>query len=247
MRLGEGHLQQVFDEGIKPGGTRHLGAGHALTAVRGVDGIHVCNGGGVHERGTQLQQGERVDEAFVGAFGERFEHAVAALFEGAELTQARLDGAQLGVGERARCFFAVAGDEGYGVVGIEQRHGCADAVRRDAGFYGERVNEVFGGLLSCAAGFVFFAVCGAVGFVAGGAAGRRICSSIRARADAARKGVFAHSYSFAYFAAAHGLTGDAEDRVSAGRILRVFAGAGKRIFPSHLPVQITSLCAHFAL
>ena len=117
--LGEGHLQQVFDEGIKPGGTRHLGAGHALAAVRGVDGVHVCDSGGVHERGTQLQQGERVDEAFVGAFGERFEHAVAALFEGAELTQARLDGAQLGVGECARCFFAVAGDEGYGVVGVE--------------------------------------------------------------------------------------------------------------------------------
>ena len=54
VRLGEGHLQQVFDEGIKPGGTRHLGAGHALTAVRGVDGVHVCDSGGVHERGTQL-------------------------------------------------------------------------------------------------------------------------------------------------------------------------------------------------
>ena len=119
VRLGEGHLQQVFDEGIKPGGTRHLGAGHALAAVRGVDGVHVCDSGGVHERGTQLQQGERVNEAFVGAFGERFEHAVAALFEGAELAQARLDGAQLGVGECARCFFAVAGDEGYGVVGVE--------------------------------------------------------------------------------------------------------------------------------
>ena len=119
MCLGEGHLQQVFDEGIKPGGTRHLGAGHALAAVRGVDGVHVCDGGGVHERGTQLQQGERVDEAFVGAFGERFEHAVAALFEGAELAQARLDGAQLGVGECARCFFAVAGDEGYRVVCVE--------------------------------------------------------------------------------------------------------------------------------
>ena len=119
VRLGEGHLQQVFNEGIKPGGTRHLGAGHALAAVRGVDGVHVCDSGGVHERGTQLQQSERVDEAFVGAFGERFEHAVAALFEGAELTQARLDGAQLGVGECARCFFAVAGDEGYGVVGVE--------------------------------------------------------------------------------------------------------------------------------
>ena len=52
--LGEGHLQQVFDEGIKSGGTRHLGAGHALAAVRGVDGIHVCDSGGVHERGTQL-------------------------------------------------------------------------------------------------------------------------------------------------------------------------------------------------
>ena len=45
MRLGEGHLQQVFDEGIKP--------------------------------------------------------------------------AQLGVGECARCFFAVAGDKRYGVVGVE--------------------------------------------------------------------------------------------------------------------------------
>ena len=54
VRLGEGHLQQVFDEGIKPGGTRHLGAGHALAAVRGVDGVHVCDGGGVHERGAQL-------------------------------------------------------------------------------------------------------------------------------------------------------------------------------------------------
>ena len=52
--LGEGHLQQVFDEGIKSGGTRHLGAGHALAAVRGVDGVHVCDSGGVHERGTQL-------------------------------------------------------------------------------------------------------------------------------------------------------------------------------------------------
>ena len=52
--LGEGHLQQVFNEGIKSGGTRHLGAGHALAAVRGVDGVHVCDSGGVHERGTQL-------------------------------------------------------------------------------------------------------------------------------------------------------------------------------------------------
>ena len=247
MRLGEGHLQQVFDEGIKPGGTRHLGAGHALAAVRGVDGVHVCDSGGVHERGTQLQQGERVDEAFVGAFGERFEHAVAALFEGAELTQARPDGAQLGVGECTRCFFAVAGDEGYGVVGVKQRHGCADAVRRDTGFYGERVDEVLGRLLSLAAGFVFFAVCGTAGFVAGGAAGRGVCSSIRTRADAAREGVFAHPSSFAYFAAAHGLTGNAQKRVSAGRILLACAGAGKRIFLSHLLVQITSLYAHFAL
>ena len=119
VRLGERHLQQVFDERVEPCGACHLGAGHALAAVRGVDSVHVCDGGGVHERGTQLQQGERVDEAFVGAFGERFEHAVATLFEGAELTQARLDGAQLGVGECARCFFAVAGDEGYGVVGVE--------------------------------------------------------------------------------------------------------------------------------
>ena len=245
--LGEGHLQQVFDEGIKPGGTRHLGTGHALAAVRGVDGVHVCDSGGVHERGTQLQQGERVDEAFVGAFGERFEHAVAALFEGAELAQARLDGAQLGVGECARCFFAVAGDEGYGVVGVEQRHGCADAVRRDAGFYGERVDEVLGGLLSLAAGFVFFAVRGAAGFIAGGAAGRRVCSSIRARADAAREGVFAHPSSFAYFAAAHGLADNAEKRVSAGRILLACAGAGKRIFPPYPLVQNTTLCAHFAL
>ena len=54
VRLGEGHLQQVFDEGIKPGYARHLGAGHALAAVRGVDGVHVCDSGGVHERGTQL-------------------------------------------------------------------------------------------------------------------------------------------------------------------------------------------------
>ena len=95
-------------------------------------------------------------------------------------------------------------------------------MRRDAGFYGERVNEVFSGLLSCAAGFVFFAVCGATG--------RGVCSSIRARADAAWKGVFAHPSSFAYFAAAHGLSGGAEDRVSAGRILLACAGAGKRIF-----------------
>ena len=245
--LGEGHLQQVFDEGIKPGGTRHLGTGHALAAVRGVDGVHVCDSGGVHERGTQLQQGERVNEAFVGAFGERFEHAVAALFEGAELAQARLDGAQLGVGECARCFFAVAGDEGYGVVGVEQRHGCADAVRRDAGFYGERVIEVLGRLLSLAAGFVFFAVCGAAGFVAGGTAGRGVCSSIRARADAAREGVFAHLSSFAYFAAAHGLAGNAGIRVSAGRILLACAGAGKRIFPPYLLVQNTPLCARFTL
>ena len=54
VRLSEGHLQQVFDEGIKPGGTRHLGAGHALAAVRGVDSVHICDGGGVHERGAQL-------------------------------------------------------------------------------------------------------------------------------------------------------------------------------------------------
>ena len=86
--LGEGHLQQVFDERVEPCGACHLGAGHAFAAVGGVDGVHVCDGGGVHERGTQLQQGERVDEAFVGAFGERFEHAVASLFEGAELAQA---------------------------------------------------------------------------------------------------------------------------------------------------------------
>ena len=103
-------------------------------------------------------------------------------------------------------------------------------MRRDAGFYGERVDEVLGGLLSLAAGFVFFTVCGAAGFIAGGAAGRGVCSSIRARADAAWKGVFAHPSSFAYFAAAHGLSGGAEDRVSAGRILLACAGAGKRIF-----------------
>ena len=95
-------------------------------------------------------------------------------------------------------------------------------MRRDAGFYGERVDEVLGGRLSCATGFVFFAVCGA--------AGRGVCSSIRARADATREGVFAHPSSFAYFAAAHGLSSDAEDRVSAGRIVLACAGAGERIF-----------------
>ena len=83
MRVGEGHLQQVFDEGVESGGTRQLGAGHALAAVRGVEGVHVCHGGGVHERGTQLQQGEWINEALVGARGERLEHAVAALLEGA--------------------------------------------------------------------------------------------------------------------------------------------------------------------
>ena len=83
MRVGEGHLQQVFDEGVESGGTRQLGAGYALAAVRSVEGVHVCHGGSVHERGTQLQQGEWINEALVGAFGERFEHAVAALLEGA--------------------------------------------------------------------------------------------------------------------------------------------------------------------
>ncbi|EET75004.1 hypothetical protein ROTMU0001_1437 [Rothia mucilaginosa ATCC 25296] len=74
-----------------------------------------------------------------------------------------------------------------------------------------------------------------------------MCRSIHARADAARERVFAHPSSFAYFAAAHGLAGNAEKRVSAGRILLACAGAGKRIFLSHLLVQITSLYAHFAL
>ena len=194
-----------------------------------------------------MQQGERVDESFVGARGERLKHAGAALFEGTELAQARLDGAQLGVGECTRCFFAVAGDEGYGVVGVKQRHGCADAVRRNTGFYSERIDEVLGGLLSLAAGFVFFAVCGAAEFIAGGAAGRGVCSSIRARADAAREGVFAHPSSFAYFAAAHGLAGNAEKRVSAGRSLLACAGAGKRIFPPYLLVQNTPLCARLTL
>ena len=120
-------------------------------------------------------------------------------------------------------------------------------MRRNAGFYGECVDEVLGRLLSCAAGFVFFAVCGAAGFVAGGATGRGVCSSIRARADAAREGVFAHPSSFAYFAAAHGLAGDAEGRVSAGRSVLACAGAGERIFPPHFLVQNTALCAHFAL
>ena len=106
-------------------------------------------------------------------------------------------------------------------------------MRRNAGFYGEHVHKVLGRLLSCAAGFVFFAVRGSAYGVVG------ILAS--AWADATREGVFAHPSSFAYFAAGHGLTGDAEGRVSAGRILHVFAGAGKRIFPPHLLVQITSL------
>ena len=83
VRVGEGHLQQVLDEGVEPGGAGQLRAGHALAAVGGVEGVHVCDGGGVHERGTQLQQGERVDKPLVGARGERLEHAGAALFEGA--------------------------------------------------------------------------------------------------------------------------------------------------------------------
>ncbi|BAI65503.1 hypothetical protein RMDY18_16710 [Rothia mucilaginosa DY-18] len=43
------------------------------------------------------------------------------------------------------------------------------------------------------------------------------------------------------------MTGEAEDRVSAGRILRIFAGAGERIFPPHFLVQNAALCAYFAL
>ena len=83
VRVGEGHLQQVLDEGVEPGSAGQLRAGHALAAVGGVEGVHVCDRGGVHERGTQLQQGERVDKPLVGARGERLEHAGAALFEGA--------------------------------------------------------------------------------------------------------------------------------------------------------------------
>ena len=98
---------------------------------------------------------------------------------------------------------------------------------------------MLGGLLSLAAGFVFFAVRGSACGV--------VDISASARADAARKGVFAHPSSFAYFAAAHGLTGDAEDRVSAGRILLAYMGTGKRIFPPYLLVQNTPLCARFTL
>ena len=83
VRVGKGHLQQVLDEGVEPGSAGQLRAGHALAAVGGVEGVHVCDRGGVHERGTQLQQGERVDKPLVGARGERLEHAGAALFEGA--------------------------------------------------------------------------------------------------------------------------------------------------------------------
>ena len=67
-----------------------------------------------------------------------------ARFEFAQVVQAFFEGAQLGVVQSARRFFAVAGDEGHGRTVIEQGDGSGDLRGGGGEFLGEGLGDVHG-------------------------------------------------------------------------------------------------------
>jgi hypothetical protein len=70
------------------------------------------------------------------------EHCGAAVFQLAQVGQARLQLAQLNVVQAARGLLAVARDEGHGGPAVQQLHGCTDLGFGDLDFCGQLPNDV---------------------------------------------------------------------------------------------------------
>ena len=150
--VGDGIVQVGSGEGFDVGGLfGEEGVGKRLQAVFPRD---LCFGAAfgfvgqveVFERGFVVGGFYRSAQ-----FGAEFalfvnggEDGFFARFEFAQVVQAFFEGAQLGVVQSTRRFFAVAGDEGHGRAVIEQGDGGGDLRGGGGEFLGEGLGDVHG-------------------------------------------------------------------------------------------------------
>ena len=129
-RIHGGVAEQAVGERLQAGLPRDLRLGPALRFVRQVDVLQPGLRVGLRDPGRQL-----VVELALGA--DRFEDGGPPLVQLAQVPQAFLQGAQLGVVERAGRLLPVPGDEGHGGPAVEQVDGRTDLVFPDAELGGD--------------------------------------------------------------------------------------------------------------
>ena len=130
LRVHRRVVQQAVGERLQAGLPRDLRLGPALRFVRQVDVLQPGLRVGLRDPGRQL-----VVELALGA--DRFEDGGPPLVQLAQVPQAFLQGAQLGVVERAGRLLPVPGDEGHGGPAVEQVDGRTDLVFPDAELGGD--------------------------------------------------------------------------------------------------------------
>ena len=130
MRVEARVGKQLVGQRLQPRFAGH----HALGAALGLEGqvqvFQLLFGGRGVDGGQQFGR-------HLALLGDAFDHGGAAVFQLAQIAQARLQLAQLDVVQAAGHFFAVTGDEGDGGAAIEQFHGGLDLLRADTDFSGQ--------------------------------------------------------------------------------------------------------------
>ena len=120
---GKGNFEQVFNERLQTCRAGTLRLGDALTPVGRVERFEVLFTGCRPHPRDELFVGKRIDQPVFAALGERAENILAASFERTQGIEPGADSTQVGVGERARSFFAVSSDKRNRRPGVEQVYG----------------------------------------------------------------------------------------------------------------------------
>ena len=120
---GKGNFEQVFNERLQTCRAGTLRLGDALTPVGCVERFEVLFTGCRPHPRDELFVGKRIDQPVFAALSKRAENILAASFERTQGIEPGADSTQVGVGERARSFFAVSSDKRNRRPGVEQVYG----------------------------------------------------------------------------------------------------------------------------
>ena len=120
---GKGNFEQVFNERLQTCRAGTLRLGDALTPVGRVERFEVLFTGCRPHPRDELFVGKRIDQPIFAALSKRAENILAASFERTQGIEPGADSTQVGVGERARSFFAVSSDKRNRSPGVEQVYG----------------------------------------------------------------------------------------------------------------------------
>ncbi len=138
-RLALGMRKEGVSERLEPVLSGDLRLRAPLRLERQVNVFEPRLGIGLEDLGFE----RRVELALL---ADRFEDCRPPLLQLAQIDEARLQRAQLGVVERARRLLAIAGDEGHGRALVEQADGGRDLRRPDAQFLGDAFGDRFHGV-----------------------------------------------------------------------------------------------------